>query len=395
VAKRTGRQRALLGLTSFLAIFSLAAAGAIGWVYTQASSVPRVDVSASLAPPVAPGDPLNILLVGIDSGAGLNADNPVLTGRGATLNTDTIMILRVDPKNQQAALMSLPRDLWVKYAGGGEGRINAALANGGPEKLIDTINSAFGIPINHYAMVDFNGFGQLVDTVDGVPIYFNYPARDENTGLYQFNAGCQVLDSEQALAYVRSRYYQIRKPNSGWQFDPSSDYGRIARQQQFIKAALKKAVSKGVRNPFTLKEYVDIAQKNVILDTQLSVQELLDLAQQFRLFDPDQLVTMTLTTYGVNRGGASTLDLNMAASAPVLDVFRGVIPIPEPASTETPASTTSTTVPSSSTTQRQSPTTTQRSATTTTQANPFLPNLSTTTTISDFVPNIPPGETCG
>jgi hypothetical protein len=125
------------------------------------------------------------------------------------------------------------------------------------------------------------------------------------------------------------------------------------------------------------------------------VQELLDLAQQFRLFDPDQLVTMTLTTYGVNRGGASTLDLNMAASAPVLDVFRGVVPIPEPASTETPASTTSTTVPSSSTTQRQSPTTTQRSATTTTQANPFLPNLSTTTTISDFVPNIPPGETCG
>ncbi len=381
-AHRTWPQRLLLTLNIALVLLCLMAAGGIYWAYNQASALPRIDVGASLSPSSEPGEPQNILLVGIDDGTGLQAGDPVLRGRTATLNTDTVMILRVDPKSQQAALLSLPRDLYVDLAGGGKGRINTALALGGPERLIETIKQDFGIPINHYAMVDFHGFESLVNAVDGVPVYFRYPSRDENTGLFQYDPGCVTLDGEQALAYARSRHFEIqRTPGGKWVEDPSSDFGRITRQQQFIKAALRKAVAKGVRNPFVLKDLVGIAQKNVTLDTELSIQDLVDLGMQFKDFDPDQLVTYTPKANGTMVGAMSVLKLDQAGSQPIFDVFRGVTPIPSGAD----ATTTTTAAPSTSAAPGSSASTTAPSTTA----------PSTTTTLSEFVPQPPEGESCG
>ena len=379
---RTWPQRLLLTLNIALVVVCLAAAGGVYWTYNQASALPRIDVGASLTPSSAAGEPQNILLVGIDDGSGLAAGDPVLRGRTATLNTDTVMILRVDPQTQQAALLSLPRDLYVDLAGGGKGRINTALALGGPERLIETIKQDFGIPINHYAMVDFHGFEALVSAVGGVPVYFNYPSRDQKTGLFQYDPGCVTLDGDQALAYARSRHFEIqRTPNGKWQEDPASDLGRITRQQQFIKAALRKAVSTGVRNPFVLKDLVGIAQKNVTLDTEFSIQDLIDLGMQFREFDPDQLQTYQPEVSGTMVGAMSVLKLNQPASEPMFDIFRGVTPIPTD-----PASVTSTTTPATNAPSTVAP----GASTTATTAAP-----STTTTLSDFIPQAPEGESCG
>lgn len=384
---RTWPQRLLLTLNVFIVFSCLVAAGGIAWAYTEASALPRVDVGAALSPPAEPGEAQNILLVGVDDGMGLTQGDPVLRGRGATMNTDTIMILRVEPKTQQAALLSLPRDLWVDIAGGGQGRINTALALGGPERLIDTIKQDFGIPINHYAMVDFAGFEALVSAVDGVPIYFNFPARDQATGLFQYDIGCQVLSGQQALAYARSRHYEIyRESTKRWEEDPTSDFGRITRQQQFIKAALRKAVSKGARNPFVMKEFLSIAQKNVTLDTSFKISDLVDLGTQFRSFDPDSLVTFTPVATGTMKGAASVLELNVAASQSMFDIFRGVLPIPSPTITAPVApqnpSTPSSGMPPSTTS------TTQPLVTSTTQ-------VVTTTTLSDYIPRPPEGQSCG
>jgi LCP family protein required for cell wall assembly len=365
----------------------LVAAGGLSWAYSQASALPRIDVGGALSTPGAAGEPQNILLVGIDDGMGLPGADPVLRGRGKSLNTDTIMILRVDPKTQQAAVLSLPRDLWVDLAGGGQGRINTALALGGPERLIDTIKQDFDIPINHYAMVDFQGFESLVQAVDGVPIYFNYPSRDEATGLFQYDTGCQVLDGEQALAFARSRHFQISRDGmKHWEEDPSSDFGRITRQQQFIKAAMHKAVAKGARNPFVLKEFLSIAQKSVTLDTTFSIQDLVDLGTHFRTFDPDSLLNFTPVATGTFKGAASVLELNVAATQPMFDVFRGLRPIPNP-SAETTTTTPPTTQPTTASSAGSTSTTTGGSTTTT------LPV--TTTSMSDFIPRAPEGETCG
>ena len=121
----------------------------------------------------------------MDSAANLAADDPARDGRGNVggLRSDTVMILRVEPGAERASLLSLPRDLWVPLAGGGNQRINSAIQNGGPSELIDTIEQYFGIPIHHYVQVDFAGFQELVDVVDGVSVYFPAPARDTHSGL--------------------------------------------------------------------------------------------------------------------------------------------------------------------------------------------------------------------
>lgn len=372
-------QRVVLGLNLMLAFVCLVAAAGLGWAYSQASALPRIDVGASLDAGVPPGDPENILLVGIDDGMGLEAGDPVLAGRSATLNTDTIMILRVDPRDQQAAIVSLPRDLYVSLAGGGKGRINEALALGGPQRLIETIRQDFNIPINHYAMVDFKGFESLVDSVGGVPIYFEYPSRDQWTGLFQYDPGCVTLTGDQALAYARSRHFEISRTPNRWQEDPSSDFGRIARQQQFIKSALRKAVSKGARNPFVLRDLLGFAQKNVTLDSSYSIGDLVTLGTQFSSFDPDSLVTFTPPARGTMVGAMSVLILDEVAAQPIFDVFRGTAPIIDPATSTTttapvgPSGGPSTTAPGGTT----PPTT-----------------ATTTTTLSDFVQRPPSDGSC-
>jgi LCP family protein required for cell wall assembly len=385
---RTWPQRLLLSLNVFVVFACLIAAGGLAWAYNQASALPRIDVGSSLQAASAPGEAMNILLVGIDDGMGLAEGDPVLRGRSKSLNTDTIMILRVEPKTQQASLLSLPRDLWVDIAGGGQGRINTAVALGGPERLIQTINQDFGIPINHYAMVDFQGFEALVKAVNGVPVYFNYPSRDQATGLFQYDTGCQMLTGEQALAFARSRHFEISRDNMrSWQEDPTSDFGRVTRQQQFIRAALKKAVAQGVRNPFILKDFLDIAKKNVTLDTEFTIQQLVDLGSQFRTFDPDALVSFTPVATGTFKGAASVLELNVAASQPIFDVFRGLRPIPNlngASDASVPATPTTAATSSSS----SAATASTFGTTTTTEAV-------TTTTLSEFIPRVPDGQTCG
>ena len=95
------------------------------------------------------------------------------------------MIMRVDPTTDTVDMVSLPRDLWVPIAGTGESqRINTAYSSDdGRQRLIDTIQQDFGIPINHYIEVDFKGFQGVVDAIGGVPMYFDEPMRDDNSGL--------------------------------------------------------------------------------------------------------------------------------------------------------------------------------------------------------------------
>ena len=367
---RTWSQRLLLTFNSLLVIVCLVAAGGLTWAYSQASELPRLDLGRSLSEPVSGGEPQNVLLVGIDDGVGLDAGDPVLRGRDESLNTDTIMILRVDPTTKQASILSIPRDLYVPLAGGGKNRINAALALGGPERLIETIRTNFDIPINHYATVDFAGFRSLVDAVDGVPIYFPWEARDENTGLFQYDPGCVTLDSEQALAFARSRHFEI-KVDGRWRPDPTGDFGRIKRQQLFIEAALKKAVAKGVRNPFVLRDLVGVAQQNVTLDSEYTIQDIMDLGSQFRDFDPEQLDTYTVPGRATLVGPMSVVLMNEAEAEPILEIFRGTAPpAAEPAPADAP------TDPAG--------------------GEPVGPEATTTTTTTyTFVPEAPPGTSCG
>lgn len=323
-ARRTWGQRLAIALNVFIALGLVTAAVALLRYDNEVSQINRISGRGTLAAAEGPAEPINFLVVGVDNAEGLDPDDPVLRGRSeASLLSDTIMLVRLDPTENRAWLMSIPRDLWVPIAGTGSmGKINSALPLGGPQMLIDTIQEQFDIPINHYVQVNFAGFRNLVEVIGGVPVWFEYPARDTNTGLNVELPGCVNLEGEQALAFVRSRYYEAFV-NGEWQSDPTGDAGRIARQQAFIRAALNRAASRGARNPFELQRLIDATRGEVVLDDALSLDRLLDLGERFGDFNVDTFEVVTLPGDPGWAGAASVVYLREAEAQPLLAIFRG------------------------------------------------------------------------
>jgi polyisoprenyl-teichoic acid--peptidoglycan teichoic acid transferase len=302
-----------------------ASAAGLGYIYRKYERLPRVQLSGVLDEPSESGGPENYLVVGIESAENLDPDDPVRIGRAGAGKSDTIMILRIDPRERRAKLLSLPRDLWVPIAGTGHSRkINAAVEIGGAPLLIRTIDRNFGIDIHHYVQVDFAAFRGLVEAIDGVPIYFPYRARDREIGLDSRRAGCVTLDPVQALAFVRSRTYE-QLIDGEWELDLGlPDIDRIGRQQAFIRKALSRASERGARNPGTLDRLIDVGLDGITVDQELTAGDLFDLGRRFRSFDPENLETYSLDAAVTPDvvGDADILRLDEAAAAPIFDLFR-------------------------------------------------------------------------
>ena len=328
--RRSARQRLWLAVGIVVTVGCVLAAGGVGYGYWRYAQITRYDVDL---PPAAAGEPQNFLIVGSDSRANLDPSDAdygaFIDGISSTggQRTDTIMILRVDPDEEKADLLSLPRDLYVPIGtlDGPKSRINTAYAEG-RQVLINTIQNNFGIEINHYVEIDFQGFKGLVTAIGGVPIYFDEPVRDENTGLNLSRTGCLTLKPKDALAFVRSRHLEIKR-DGRWVTDPSGDFGRISRQQLFIRRSIKRAIGKGLTNPVTLNELVGVGVDNVGLDPGISVKDLLSFGRRFATFNEETLRTHELTaTPFRTSAGASVLDLDEESSEPVLNIFRGLPP---------------------------------------------------------------------
>lgn len=323
--RRTWGQRLAIAGGCLSTVGLLAAATGLGYVFRKYERLPRVELTGVLDDSTSSGEPQNYLIVGIDNASDLPEGDSVRIGRDPTdLRSDTIMILRTDPANSRAALLSLPRDLFVELADGmGRARINVAIQRGGAPLLIRTISKNFGIEVNHYVQVDFASFRGLVDAIDGVPVPFPYPARDEQTGLDVPTAGCVTLDPVQALAYVRSRHYEERKRGE-WVKDLSSDIGRIRRQQDFIRRSLRRAIDRGARNPGTLDQLIDIGLAGITVDSELTADDILEIGTRFRSFDPDGLTTYALEGTPDTVGGAQILRLAQGpGTQAILSLFRG------------------------------------------------------------------------
>jgi LCP family protein required for cell wall assembly len=322
--RRTWGQRLAIAGGCLSTLGLLAAAAGLTYLFRKYERLPRIELSGVLDQPAESGEAENYLIVGIDSAANLPRGDAVRIGRDPTLRSDTIMILRTDPASGRAALLSLPRDLYVTLADGvGNYRINRAIDLGGPELLIRTIADNFAIPIHHYVQVDFASFRGLVEAIDGVPVPIPYPARDEETGLEISEAGCHTLDPVEALAYVRSRHYEERI-DGRWVEDPRSDIGRIARQQDFIRRALGRAIDRGARNPGTMDQLIDVGLSGITVDDELTANDIFDLGTHFRSFDPDSLITYSVEGTPDTVGEAQILRLvEGPETEAVLAIFRG------------------------------------------------------------------------
>jgi LCP family protein required for cell wall assembly len=280
--------------------------------------------------PPAESDAKNFLITGADNNSCIDPDSPYAPAFGDRTNlgerSDTIMMWRVNPSTSQVAVLSFPRDLFVDIAGTSrKGRINEAYERDNPQKLIDTIYQNFGINTDHFVQVDFCAFRTLVNAVGGVAVPFATPVRDPKTGLNVPEAGCFTFDGDHALAYARSRSLQYLDADGEWAQDPTSDLGRISRQQDFLRRTVSTLLSKGAYNPDVAGGLIETLSEYIVADPDLTPRRMLEFAGVLSGVDPT-----AITTYQINadprtiQGNAVLVPSlggdNMQA---VLAVFRG------------------------------------------------------------------------
>jgi LCP family protein required for cell wall assembly len=356
--------------------------GYFRYEWSKVSSSP-----CSVCVAAANGAPYNVLVIGSDSRAGETEAEAQQFGtatEAAGQRSDTIKIVRVNPAAGTASSLSIPRDTYVTLSGvpastglSTQNKINSAFA-GGPDALIKTIQNTFGIPINHYIVLSFFGVQDAVNALGGISMDFPYPVRDQdcstgvcynNSGLAIPTTGCQVLDGAQALSLSRSRYFQYYA-NGEWNSDPTSDIGRIERQNLIIEAALDKA--KSTYNPLRLNALLTSVVHDFSKDNGLTAGDLFSLAERYHAFSGSDLRSYTMPTVGATSaqdGDVEVVQPQPAAqmidqflggavgpiTTPPLDAYGNPQPLPVTTTTTAPPVTASTAPP---TTGASTPTTT-------------------------------------
>lgn len=226
----------------------------------------------------------NWLIIGSDSRAGIDdtAAQQLSTGEVDGSRTDTMMLVHVGGFGGQTSLTSLPRDSVLPIPGHGRGRLNSAYGIGGPKLLVQTIENAADIEIDHYAEIGFEGFAGMVDAIGGVNMCLDEPIDDPKAGI-DLPAGCQDLDGPNALGYVRTRAF------------PNADLQRIQNQRKFLSALISEASSPTVLlNPFRIVPFANSAIATLTVDESTHVWNLASLGFAMRSLSGGSGVTTTV-----------------------------------------------------------------------------------------------------
>ncbi|MBC2590450.1 LCP family protein [Rhodococcus aetherivorans] len=210
-----------------LVLIALVGAGA---VYLD-GKLTRVDALADYDDRVGDTPGTNWLLVGSDSRTGLSTEQEQELATGGETGpdrTDTVMLIHVPSGGGATTMVSLPRDSYVPIPGHGQDKLNASFALGGPALLVQTVEGATGVHIDHYAEIGFGGFASIVDDLGGVDVCLPQAIDDPLAGI-SLPAGCQELTGPQALGFVRTRATAL------------ADLDRMNNQRLFMSALLSKA----------------------------------------------------------------------------------------------------------------------------------------------------------
>lgn len=276
------------------------------------------EVVAALAEqPDSRQDPLNFLLIGSDSRENLPEDLEGNFGSFGGERADVIMIVQLIREAGTVRVLSLPRDLRVEIEGHGSDKLNAAFAFGGGSLTVQTVNKYTGIPIHHYAEIDFYGFASLVDALGGVTLDFPFPARDLKSG-FEVPAGRQRLSGARALGFARSRSYQELQDDR-WVSVDANDIGRTRRQQQLILAIIAE-----VKHPSTITEagtLIETVGSFLTVDAALDQNSLIDLAWSMRSINAAEIESITLPTVTRSIDGGSYQLPDEPAAGAVLTAF--------------------------------------------------------------------------
>ncbi len=241
---------------------------------TMQRTVVRKEVLKVDLAKVKPQEPYNLLIMGVDK-----------RPKDTQYRSDSIMLVRVDPKTKQVWMISIPRDMRAQIPGHGYAKINSAYALGKEQLAIDSVEELAGVPINHFMAIDFSGFEKVVNAMDGVwidvPVEINDKQADRSKGdrASHIDAGYQRLDGAHALTFVRARH----------QF-ADQDFSRMKNQQSFAKAiaeqiATKTSVAKTPRIVSAVAPHIS---------TDMSLMEMMRTAQALKGAGSDNVYTTTL-----------------------------------------------------------------------------------------------------
>ena len=162
--------------------------------------------------------------------------------------------------------------------------------------------------------MDFEGFQSIVTSVEGGKVCFPAPVRDTVTGLVQ-PFGCHVLDPVQAIAFVRSRHAEQQRPDGAWIADPRGDLGRIQRQQAFLHGVVSQGLSQGILDPTGFSRFLPKLHVALALDDTFDFNEVQSLADDFRSFDPNVLITDVIPTKPRRLAGKDVLVIDTETAA--------------------------------------------------------------------------------
>ncbi|WP_239443004.1 LCP family protein [Gordonibacter sp. An230] len=265
--KHSGRKALLIVVAVIVCVFGVVGGAAALYFNSinQALSFEdkeTIESLKSVLEPVVVDDekgeqPYYVLVLGSDAREGDTASR-----------SDVIILTRVDPSNGLITMVSIPRDTMVELEGYGRQKINAAYAYGGAAGAVEAVSAFAGVPISHYAEIHFEELEELVDMLGGV--WVDVPVTNDETGSsnsgMHIEAGEQLLNGEQALAFARERYGYVR-----------GDFQRADNQRILAEAIVKKVLSSSpIDLPGTIQKLAGC------VSTDYDLTAIIDLARQFQ-----------------------------------------------------------------------------------------------------------------
>lgn len=253
--RRRGLRIALVSLASVIVLLGAVAAGAFAYVNHVVGSIPRIPVKFLAQDD--PSDGMTVLLTDAQ-------DGPTGLASAAQTSGDTglIMLLHINADHKAGGAVSIPPQAMVNVPGYGEMKIQDVVAAGGPSLLVETVNDLTGVPINHFARIDFTHVASMVDAEGGVSVIL--PEATESFG-HLFHAGVNHIDGTEALDYTR---------------EPTlTERGRVLRQQSLTRAIFDKLASEHLlTNPLTMTRVLNSLVGMLTVDSDFSNSQIESLA---------------------------------------------------------------------------------------------------------------------
>jgi len=326
-------------------VVAVVVVGTAGYAWYLDGKIRRLDVKGLVDVPSGGADAGtdNILLVGSTDRCALKVQNAAygLCSDGVNgVNSDVVMILHLDPARHSLSILSIPRDLFVPNARAeGANKIDAALYEG-PSQLVAAINEDLDIPIQHYVVLNFDTFANVVDALGGVKMYFPEPVFDAYSGLQVFTPGCISLDGVHALQVVRARHLQYKGPGvtssnpASWPYENQSDLARIRRDHEFLRVLATAVAHNGLSDPITDGQLISSVAPQLQVDRRFSTSDMVTMVLDFHGVNPNAAPQLTLPVQ-VDQFGSYTYkggaygDIEFPSSVQdlqVVDQFLGVHP---------------------------------------------------------------------